>query len=323
MHFSTKKPNMDFTFKAFIIVVLWATPPLVSKLWVGSKGVFPGLFFGFLRYSIGSFVLLLVIVFYKKFKNFQLLLKDHFKPILFCALWLVLMIIGQNFSVLFILGGSSSVLLNFNPVLIYLFAPLLFVDEQYTRKKTLGFFISFIGIGLVFLASLEINSTISTEFIIGYGLGFLSGIAWAGYSISLKRFFQEGNSQEVTALNLLVAATFLLIFSIITEPTPTSESYTLESIWGIIVIGVGAAAIAFTLYLQLVQKYGATQAGNIQFLIPLVSLLFAFIFLGEFSLYTLIGGILCAVGVAMVNYERIDNNRTVVTSLIEKSICVE
>ena len=213
------------------------------------------------------------------------------------------MIFGQNFSVHYILGSSSSVLLNFNPIFIYLIAPVLFIDENYTARKTFGFIISTIGIVLVFLA-LETGTISIIDFIIGNGLGLLSGVAWAGYSLSLKWFFQEGQSEEVTALNLIIASIILLLISLITEPLPPIESYTLESVWGIVVIGVGAAAVAFTLYLQLVQKYGPTRAGNIQFMIPLVSLFFAWIFLGEFSVYTLIGGIFCAIGVALVNYER-------------------
>ncbi len=309
MHHLIKKYDLDFLFKASIIILLWATPPLVSKLWVGSKSTFPGLYFGFLRYIFGFFALIMIIVFQKKFGNLILLFKSHYKPILFCSAWLVLMIIGQNFSVLFILGASSSVLLNFNPSLIYVVAPLLFLDEKYTKKKTLGFVLSTLGIGIVFLASLETSSIITTDYFLGYCLGFLSGVAWAGYSLSLKRFFQDRQSQEVTTLNLFVAAIILLIFSTITESPPTTESYTLDSIWGIVVIGIGAAAVAFTFYLQLVQKYGATQAGNIQFIIPLVSLIFALIFLNEYSFFTLVGGIFCAIGVAIVNYEKRDINR--------------
>ncbi|UCG04280.1 MAG: DMT family transporter [Candidatus Heimdallarchaeota archaeon] len=299
-----KKLDLDFLFKALIIIILWATPPLVSKLWVGSKSTFPGLYFGFLRYIFGFFALLMIVGFQNNIGNIILLLKSHFKPILFCSGWLVLMIIGQNFSVLFILGASSSVLLNFNPSIIYLVAPLLFLDEKYTKKKTLGFVLSTLGIGIVFLASLESNSMITTDYILGYCLGFLSGVAWAGYSLSLKRYFQDSQSQEVTTLNLFVAGAILLIVSTITETPPSIESYTVESIWGIVVIGIGAAAIAFTLYLQLVQKYGATRAGNIQFLIPLISLFFALVFLNEYSFYTLVGGIFCAIGVAIVNYEK-------------------
>ena len=303
-----KSINLDFLLKACIIIILWATPPLVSKLWVGKEGTFPGLYFGFLRYFFGFFALLIITGFQKRLVNMRDLIKTHFKPILFCAVWLTLMIIGQNFSVLFILGASSSVLLNFNPSLIYLVAPLLFNDEKYSLKKSLGFFLSTLGIGIVFLASLETSSIITADYILGYCLGFLSGVAWAGYSLSLKRYFQDSQSQEVTTLNLFVAAVILLGVSTLTESPPTVDSYTIESIWGIVVIGFGAAAIAFTLYLQLVQKYGATRAGNIQFLIPLVSLIFALIFLNEFSVYTLIGGIFCTIGVAIVNYEKDELN---------------
>ncbi|MFX1518043.1 MAG: DMT family transporter [Promethearchaeota archaeon] len=314
MHDLNKNPDLDFLLKACIIILLWATPPLVSKRWVGSTNAFPGFYFGFLRYFFGFFALFVIIGYQKRLGNMKDLIRTHFKQISFCAAWLVLMIIGQNFSVLFILGASSSVLLNFNPSLIYLIAPLLFMDERYTIKKTLGFVLSTpvhimrVDSETFFLASLESNSGITIDYILGYCLGFLSGVAWAGYSLSLKRYFQDSQSQEVTTLNLFVAAIILLIISTLTEPPPSIESYTIESIWGIVVIGVGAAAIAFTLYLQLVQKYGATRAGNIQFLIPLVSLIFALIFLNEFSFFTLVGGIFCAIGVAIVNYEVDEQN---------------
>ncbi|MFX0185288.1 MAG: EamA family transporter, partial [Candidatus Hodarchaeota archaeon] len=78
----------------------------------------------------------------------------------------------------------------------------------------------------------------------------------------------------------------------------------LLSIWGLVVIGIGAAGVAFTLYLMLVQKYGAIHSGNIQFLIPLLSILLAWIFLGEFSIFAIVGGTLCALGVALVSFER-------------------
>ncbi|MFX0087141.1 MAG: DMT family transporter [Candidatus Hodarchaeota archaeon] len=295
------KIDFNFISKSSIIVLLWSTPPLVSKLWVGTKEAFPGLFFGFLRYSFGFTALIFIILFHQgNFNSLKVILRKQPKTIIFCAMWLVLMIIGQNFSVSFILGSSSSVLLNFNPCIIYLFAPILFTDESYTKNKTIGFIISSIGILIVFLASLEATSLFN--FFIGNFLGFLSGIAWAGYSLTLKLYFQEKGSEEVTALNLLSAAFILFLLSLVMEHHPPVESFTLESIWGLIIIGFGAAAIAFTLYLQLVQKYGSIKAGNIQFLIPLVSLLIAWILLGEYSFLTLIGGIFCAVGVALVNY---------------------
>ncbi|MFX0052036.1 MAG: DMT family transporter [Candidatus Hodarchaeota archaeon] len=303
MYSPIKKLDTEFFVLAIIIVLLWSTPPLVSKLWVGS-GIFPGFFFGFLRYIFGAVFLIIIVASQGKVKILFKIFRTKFHEVLFCAFWLSLMILGQNFSILFILGSSSSVLLNFNPTLIYLFAPLLFVDEKYTKRKTIGVVISSIGIGVVFLASLETASALSlTDFIIGNGLGFLSGVGWAGYSLSLKRLFHEKEVQEITALNLFVASIILLTISIITEHFPPIESYSLLSVWGLIVIGIGAAGVAFTLYLMLVQKYGAIHAGNIQFLIPLVSILFAWIYLAEFSRFALIGGILCAFGVALVSFE--------------------
>ncbi|MFW9779199.1 MAG: DMT family transporter [Candidatus Heimdallarchaeota archaeon] len=215
------------------------------------------------------------------------------------------MAFGQNFSVHYILGTSSSILLNFNPALIYLAAPFI-TDEVYSRKRSTGVLIATIGLFLVLLASFEDSVLVLSEtFLIGNGLGFVSGVAWAGYSLSLRRFFIEwkGNESEITSMNLGLASLILLVISLGTEPWPPMEKFTVLSIWGIIVVGVGAAAIAFTLYLSLIQRYGTITAGNIQFLVPIVSLILGWLFLGEFSFFAFIGGIVCALGVLLVTYE--------------------
>lgn len=216
------------------------------------------------------------------------------------------MAFGQNFSVHYILGTSSSILLNFNPALIYLAAPFI-TDEVYSRKRSTGVLIATIGLFLVLLASFEDSVLVLSEtFLIGNGLGFVSGVAWAGYSLSLRRFFTEwkGKEIEITSINLGLASLILLVINLATEPWPPMEKFTFLSIWGIIVVGLGAAAVAFTLYLGLIQRYGTIAAGNIQFLVPIVSLVLGWFFLGEFSIFASIGGFLCALGVLVVTYER-------------------
>lgn len=286
-------------------MILWGTPPLVSKFLVGS-GTFPGYFFGFIRYLTAFFVLFLLLILSKRVRMLPEILIRKKGPLLICAFWLILMAVGQNFSIYFILGTSSSILLNFNPTLIYLAAPII-TDEVYSRKRSLGVLIATIGLLFVLMVSFESTRSLSPEaFLLGNGLGFLSGVAWAGYSLSLRRFFVEWKEQDIaiTAINLGLASTLLFGISVISEPWPPLQSFTILSIWGIIVVGIGAAAIAFTLYLGLIQRYGTITAGNIQFLVPLVSIFLGWLFLAEFSFFALIGGGLCAFGVLVVTYER-------------------
>ncbi len=298
--------SVDFALKATIIILLWATPPLVSKVFVGTQLSFPGLFFGFLRYLLGALSLFVVILTRGNIKQVITIFKNHIFGIGLCAGWLILMIVGQNFSIYFILGSSSSILLNFNPVMVYLLAPIIFLDEQYSKVQSIAVIISTIGICLVFLSSLDLFVVNFKDFLLGNALGLLSGVAWAGYTLCLRKIFSEKSSEEVTAVILLIAAILLLFMSFLTEKFPPVESYSIESIIGLLIIGVGAAGIAFTLYLQLVQKYGATYSANIQFLIPIVSLVLAWIFLDEFSILAIGGGILCAIGVALVTKQPVN-----------------
>ena len=292
--------SIEFATKAMIIIFLWATPPLVSKVFVGNQASFPGLFFGFLRYLLGSFSLFVIIALRGDIKRVIAIFRRHVQGIIICAGWLILMIIGQNFSIYFILGSSSSILLNFNPVIVYLLAPLIFLDEQYSKVQSIAVTISTVGICLVFLASVDLLVISFTDFLLGNVLGLLSGVAWAGYTLTLRKIFADESSEEVTSVVLFLAALILLLMSFLFENFPPIESYSFESIIGLIIIGVGAAGVAFTLYLQLIQKYGATKSANIQFLIPIVSLILAWIFLAEFSILAIVGGILCAAGVALV-----------------------
>ncbi|MHA1944559.1 MAG: DMT family transporter [Candidatus Hodarchaeales archaeon] len=298
--------SLDFTLKAAIIIFLWATPPLVSKVFVGTQSSFPGLFFGFLRYLLGALSLFTLIVFRGNIKQVIVAFKRHILGVIVCTCWLILMIIGQNFSIYFILGSSSSILLNFNPVIVYIIAPLLFIDEKYSKLQSIAVIVSTIGIILVFLAAVDLLAVNFTDFILGNALGLLSGVAWAGYTLTLKKVFSDESSEEVTSVILFLSAIVLLIMSFLLEQFPPIESYSFDSIIGLIIIGVGAAGIAFTLYLQLVQKYGATYSANIQFLIPIVSLILAWIFLSEFSILAILGGILCAIGVALVTKQPVN-----------------
>ncbi|MCK5346137.1 MAG: DMT family transporter, partial [Candidatus Heimdallarchaeota archaeon] len=239
--------SIDFTIKAAIIIFLWATPPLVSKVFVGTQSSFPGLYFGFLRYLLGSLSLFTLIVFIGNIKQVIVVFRQHMLGVIVCACWLILMIVGQNFSIYFILGSSSSVLLNFNPVIVYLFAPLLFIDEKYSKLQSIAVLVSTIGIFLVFLAAVDLLAVNFNDFLLGNALGLLSGVAWAGYTLSLRKIFSDESSEEVTSAILFLAAIILFLISFFIEEYPPIESYSIESIIGLIIIGVGAAGIAFTL----------------------------------------------------------------------------
>ena len=172
--------SIDFISKAAIIIFFWATPPLVSKVFVGNQLRFPGLYFGFLRYLLGCLSLFVIITIRGDIKRIFSILKKHLFGIMICSGWLILMIVGQNFSVYFILGSSSSILLNFNPVIVYLLAPIFFLDEEYSRVQSAAVIISTIGIFFVFLSTINIFVVDFKSFLIGNGLGLLSGVAWAG-----------------------------------------------------------------------------------------------------------------------------------------------
>lgn len=135
------------------------------------------------------------------------------------------------------------------------------------------------GIGLPVLAGLgaTLSYGIATNYIKLYGAG-IHPIGLAFSSLSIGSF-------------LLAIPAYLYL------PTQPLSALTWLSIFG---LGIGSTAIAYVLYYRLIERAGPTVAITVTFIVPVFSILWGDIFLGEVpTLNMVLGGVIIILGTAL------------------------
>lgn len=130
----------------------------------------------------------------------------------------------------------------------------------------------------------------------GDGLMVLATLAWAVYSVMLRRFALPVPATTLLAAFVMVGLAALLPFYLaLGAPVPVGGA----AAWGaILYTGLLASLVAFTLWNRGVAVVGAGTAGQYSYLIPLFTALMAIPLLGEqFHWYHALGGGLIFAGI--------------------------
>lgn len=129
-----------------------------------------------------------------------------------------------------------------------------------------------------------------------------SGLGWAIGTAMSKLMFQRHRVDvlNLTTWQMLLGALFTFPFALVVPQQPIQ--WQLESILGIIYMGVLASALGWVLWLVVVQRVAATLAGMSTLGVPVLTVLLAWLVLGEDpSAAELTGIVLMMLGLVVVN----------------------
>jgi len=149
----------------------------------------------------------------------------------------------------------------------------LFYREPIGRWRLIGLAAGFIGV--VVLAS----DRASGEGVLPAALAGTTAAACYGIGINLVRRYLAGiSASAVAAATLLSASLLVLPFAIATWP---SHPLPVRAWLSAILLGILCTGTAFVIYYRLINRVGAPRAATVTYLIPLFSVLWAWILLGE------------------------------------------
>jgi len=228
-------------------------------------------------------------------------------------LWLPLFLLGLTgvfaYNVFFFNGlqyisaGRASLIVAGTPLAITLFAAL-FLGERLTALKGVGVLLSLTGAVIVIS-----NGEPATLFTGGFGRGeqALLGcvLSWSAYSLIGRRVLQTLPPLTAVCYSALIGTLLLSI-----PAAGTGIFLRLDTIsplcWlSLVYLGLGGTALAFSLYYMAIKRIGAARAGIFINLVPVFSLLLAWLLLGEtIKPAVLAGGVLVLAGVSLANYQR-------------------
>ena len=201
----------------------------------------------------------------------------------------------ENLSLRFTSVTNAGILANLTGVFMALIATI-WLHERLALSGWLAMLVAFLGAALVSQGAGHFG--LASGGLIGDLMMIVATLFGAIYSIGSKGLVSRYPADVVTTLVAALGALFLL-------PLAIWEGFTLvlpASVWGaLLVLGLGAGALANLWWLHILSRMPAARAGMILFLVPVTSTLLAVTALHEpFTPAMLVGGLLVTGSVAVM-----------------------
>jgi drug/metabolite transporter (DMT)-like permease len=282
------------------VVVLWGTNFIVSRFLTGLDPVrVSGAFYAFFRYALGALTMVAVMVYQRKgLKEISSEIQPYRRALLSSILFASIFVVALHTSTEYIPSGTSSIIINLNPIFVLIFG-VLFLKERLSPLKLIGFVMGFLG-GSIFLVS---SLQAAPGLYVGIFLGALGMFMWAAYTITLH-YLEGANRYVVMTVTHVASSLIILLFvlGLMMSGTPLILVLDVLSISGLLFAGILVSGLGYVLYFTAIEALGAPKASSFLFLMPFVSVLGDFLLGEPPELVILFAGVVAILGVGLIRY---------------------
>jgi drug/metabolite transporter (DMT)-like permease len=271
-----------------LATVIWGGNLVIGK---AATAYFPPLTLTLLRWSIALLILFPL--------NWRKLRKEW--PIIVRYKWILLGMSIFGISGYYALNHTTSinaaVVNSITPVFIAGFS-YLFLRQSLRIEQIIGIAISVLGIVLT-VAQGSWGKLVMFRFNIGDIYIIAAVVCWSLYTILLKKYADVLPRVSAFCFTILLAVVSLSGLSFAERPD-LSVLYKWDGtvVFILLYVGIAAAIVSFLAWNVAIERLGAVTAGIFYNLIPLFSITFAILFLGESVFwYQITGGALVVTGV--------------------------
>ncbi|MFI7059700.1 DMT family transporter [Kribbella sp. NPDC050124] len=278
---------------AGVSVVLWASSFVAIRHLGTELSAGP---LSLARLLVGSVLLGLVLL--VKREPFRMPKRRDWPLLLACGLlWFGVYNVALNAAERRLDAGTAAMLVHIAPLLVALLAGLT-LGEGFPRQVLVGSLIAFGGVFLIGMAT----STGRAE-TWGVVLCVTAAISYAVGVVTQKPLLSRLPAAQVTWLACIIGTAVCLPYTPgLVEEIGTARPATL---WWVFYLGAFPTALGFTTWAYALSRTSAGRMGATTYLVPMVAILLAWMFLGETPAgLALVGGALCLVGVAVSRSER-------------------
>lgn len=251
----------------------------------------------FVRFCLASIIFLLFF-FVRGFpklnrnQHLKLLGLALFQP----TLYFIFETIGINNSS----ATTASLIIATIPIFVMILAYYL-LKEKISLIKFIGITLSFLGIYLVVKGDPNIGLTASTSYT-GVIFLFLAVLCAALYNVITRNISKGLTTFTISAFQAFYGALFMLPLFIYDMPNFHTNTITIQAMAAIIWLAITSNVIAFLAYNYSLSKLSASQTAVFLNGVPLVTVLGAWLLLGEkLSLLQLLGGAIVILALLMTS----------------------
>ena len=286
------------------IVTLWgASFPLTKAAldYLGPTTV------AFIRWAISSGALILWLAWQRKLSVAARLLRRDVRTAVWVALTgITFFYFLENLALRYTTATNAGVLSNFIPVFLVLIGTL-WLGERLTGVEWGALAAAFVGAAIVSQGAGHL--TLAGAGLAGDLLMLAASFLGAVYSVGGKGLTAHYPADVVTTVIATLGALFLLPLALIESGGAGGFAADVRALpwqaWtGLLLLGLGAGALANLWWLQLLSHTDASRAALVLFLVPVVSTTLAVVWLGEPLTPTIVlGALLVLVGVIVVQQQ--------------------
>lgn len=216
----------------------------------------------------------------------------------------------ENVAISFTTASNVSIIVSICPIFTAIFSQIFFKEKHLSLFFILGFFVAIFGVALVsFNGSIKLN--ISPK---GDLLALGSAISWGFYSLCISKINSLGLNNLCTTRRIFFWALIFMFFITIFGQTfnVSRVDFSLQTnairfknvlnILNILFLGWGASAFCFTAWNKACKMLGTVKASIGIYMIPVVTVIFAFFILDEkITIMGIIGTFLTILGLLLSN----------------------
>lgn len=198
----------------------------------------------------------------------------------------------------YITSGLAAVLQSMITVFGLLLAWIFLPDEKITRQKIVGVAMGIVGVAVIFIDQLRVESFLAFAGCVAIVLG---AYAAAQASILIKAKGSGLHPASLVFSQMICGLPAIVIYALIAEGNPLSHNWSLTAILCVLYLTVLGTIAAFWLYYWLLSRIESTKAMMISLVTPLLAVVIGAIFLGEtLPPQTFFGGVLIIASIGLI-----------------------
>ena len=309
----TKHPYLIYHFFAFIIVAIWGSTFVFTKMLLTS-GLSPANIFT-LRFII-AYLLLLLFDFFVKWRShrrFQWLSHSPKEELVMAGLGLTggsLYFLSENAAMLFTTATNTSLIVCSCPLFTMLAMYLVYRDEPISKRQVLGSLLACAGMCVVVLNGhfvLHLSP-------LGDLLAFTACICWAFYSLLIRHATKRHSTLFITRKVFFYGLVTILPYYMFVPDLPSLHLLTRPHvIYNLLFLGCLASMVCFVVWNWVIRHLGAVDATNWVYFNPITTMVFASWLLGEpITTYFLLGMVMVLTGMYLADSHRKTKENTTI-----------
>lgn len=272
-----------------LLVLMWGVSFAIYKVALSDA---PPILFAGLRTFLGG-VFLCAIAWPKRR---EIRMRENWRVYLISPVFNVILFFGlQTVGLSYLPAGLFSVVMYLEPVLVGLFA-WLWLAESMSWQKVVGLLLGFTGVAAISAGSFDQHLSMP-----GIAIGIVTAVAWAVGTVYTKKVQARANMLWLLAIQFTFGGLVLTGVGSVVESW-SAITWAIPMWVGLLFGMLIGCSLSWIIWFSLVHEGDAGRVAAFTFMVPLLSVIIATIFLGEAFTWNLLIGLGCIiVGIYLVN----------------------